>query len=125
MQVQEKTHHIDVNLTGSGLDHVIAAIRALYPNAEIVDEETVVWDDTELAADIRSRKTPGAILRAYRERAGMTIVQLAHAVGTRYPNISAMENDRRVIGLAMARKLASVLGCEYTKFLDDPGGDSG
>jgi DNA-binding XRE family transcriptional regulator len=119
MQVREKTHHIDATLNGAGTEHIIAAIRERFPNAEIIaDTETERWDNTELAADIRLRKTPGKLLRAYRERAGMTITSLAHAVGTKYPNISAMENDRRVIGLQMARKLGSVLGVDYHKFLN-------
>ena len=48
----------------------------------------------------------------------MTLVKLAHAVGTKYPNLSAIENDRRVIGLAMARKLGKVFGADYRKFLE-------
>ena len=51
-------------------------------------------------------------------RAGMTMVELANAVGTKYPNISAVENDRRAVGLDMARKLGSALNCDYRKFLD-------
>lgn len=48
----------------------------------------------------------------------MTMVELANAVGTKYPNISAIENDRRAVGLDMARKLGSALNCHYRKFLD-------
>ncbi|TVR56562.1 MAG: XRE family transcriptional regulator [Spirochaetaceae bacterium] len=47
-------------------------------------------------------------------------MELAHLVGTKYPNIVAMESDRRTIGLDMARKPADVFRCEYTKFLDAP-----
>ena len=119
MQVREKTHHINVNLTGEGAEHIVRAIREHFPDAQILDDnETELWDDTELAADIRVRKTPGKLLRAYRERAGMTMVELADTVGTKYPNISAIENDRRTVGLEMARKLGSALNCDYRKFLD-------
>jgi DNA-binding XRE family transcriptional regulator len=118
MQVREKTHHIDATLSGAGTEHIIKAIRERYPDVQIIDDtEAARWDDTELAADIRLRKTPGKLLRAYRERAGMTITSLADAVGTKYPNISAMENDRRTMGLQMARKLGKVLGVDYHKLL--------
>ncbi len=118
MLVQEKTHHINVTIDGEGADHVVEAIRRSFPNAQVFDDEgSERWDETELAADIRARKTPGKLLRAYRERAGLTITKLAQAVGTKYPNISAMENDRRAIGLSMARKLASVLDIDYKKLL--------
>ena len=102
MQVREKTHHIDID------------------NAEInaSDSERIRWDETDTAADIRARKTPGKLLRAYRERAGLTLVELAAAVGTKYPNISAIENDRRALGLDMARKLGTVLSVDYRTFLD-------
>jgi plasmid maintenance system antidote protein VapI len=48
----------------------------------------------------------------------MSIVELSRAAGTKYPNISAMENDRRAIGLVMAKKLAKILKTDYTKFID-------
>ena len=48
-------------------------------------------------------KTPGKLLEAYRERAGLSIVQLAEKTGIKYTNISAMEQDSRVIGLSSAR----------------------
>ena len=76
------------------------------------------WKASALAKEIKAAKTPGKLVRAYRERAGMTLVKLANAVGTKYPNLSAIENDRRVIGLAMARKLGKVLGVDYRKFLE-------
>ncbi len=119
MQVREKTHRIDVTIEGSGADRIAEIVRRSFPDAEFFDDdETVRWEDTDLAADIRARKTPGKLLRAYRERAGLTIVDLAGKVGTKYPNVSAMENDRRVIGLAVARKLGDALGVDYRKFLE-------
>jgi DNA-binding XRE family transcriptional regulator len=120
MQVREKTHHIDVTLSGEGTEHIAEVIRDRFPDAEFVDDamETERWDDTELAADIRLRKTPGKLVRAYRQRAGMTVTELAKAVGTKYPNISAMEHDRRRVGLNMARKLGKALSCDYRKFLE-------
>jgi hypothetical protein len=36
----------------------------------------------------------------------------------RYPNISAIENDRRVVGLAMAKKLGEALSVDYRKFIE-------
>ena len=120
MLVVEKKHHIDVEVTGKGAEYIAELIREKLPEAAITtdDAESVIWKDTDLAKDIRARKTPGKLLRAYRERAGMNIVDLARAVGTKYPNISAMENDRRSIGLAMAKKLGKVLNVEYGKFID-------
>ena len=120
MLVVEKTHHINVNLTGEGAATVAALLKERLPNAILVDDESeaVEWKASALAKQIKAAKTPGKLVRAYRERAGMTLVKLAHAVGTKYPNLSAIENDRRVIGLAMARKLGKVFGADYRKFLE-------
>ena len=120
MLVVEKTHHINVNLTGEGAATVAALLKEKLPNAILVDDESeaVEWKASALAKQIKAAKTPGKLVRAYRERAGMTLVKLAHAVGTKYPNLSAIENDRRVIGLAMARKLGKVFGADYRKFLE-------
>jgi transcriptional regulator with XRE-family HTH domain len=60
----------------------------------------------------------GKLVRVYCEKAGMTLVELANAVGTKYPNLSAIENDRRAVGLDMARKLGEVLKVDYRKFIE-------
>ena len=119
MLVVEKTRHINVSLTGQGADTVVALLKESLPNALVLDEESeaVEWKTSALAKQVKAAKTPGKLLRAYRERAGMTLVKLAKTVRTKYPNLSAIENDRRVIGLAMARKLGKVLGVDYRKFL--------
>jgi plasmid maintenance system antidote protein VapI len=119
MRVQEKTRHIDAAITGIGLEAIRALIVQNMPGAVITDdEESVNWENSELAQNIRVHKTPGKLLRAYRERAGLSIVELAGKAGVKYTNISAMEHDNRVIGLAMARRLSAVLNCDYTKFLN-------
>ena len=120
MLVVEKTRHISVSLTGQGAATVAALLKENFPNAIVLDDESeaVEWKTFTLAKQVKAAKTPGKLVRAYRERAGMTLVKLAKTVGTKYPNLSAIENDRRVIGLAMARKLGKVLGADYKKFLE-------
>ncbi len=118
--VVEKKHHIKTRITGKGAGKIAALIREKYPDAQTYDEgsELVEWKHTDTALDIKLSKTPGKLLRAYRERAGLTIVELAKKVDTKYPNISAMENDKRVIGLSVARKLGKALNVDYTKFIE-------
>ncbi len=120
MQIVEKTHHIRVNLTGEGADTVAALIKERFPDAILLDDEdeAVEWESSSLVREIRAKKTPGKLVRAYRERAGMTLVELAKAVGTKYPNLSAIEHDRRAVGLTMARKLGKVLKVDYRKFIE-------
>jgi len=117
MRVVEKTRHIDVNVEGSGAEAVAALIRAALPHATIDEEEYEDWEGSDLQKEIKAITTPGKLIRAYRVRAGMTLVELAGAIGTKYPNLSAIENDRRAVGLIMARKLGEVLGVDYRKFI--------
>ncbi|RKX74463.1 MAG: hypothetical protein DRP87_16755 [Spirochaetes bacterium] len=48
----------------------------------------------------------------------MSIPDIAKAIGTKYQNISAMENDRRVIGLNLAKKPGKDLDLDFKKFLE-------
>jgi DNA-binding XRE family transcriptional regulator len=120
MLVVERTRHIEVELTGRGAGIIADLIREKLPEAEISPDadESIIWKDTATSREIKAQKTPGTLLRAYRERAGLTVVELARAVGTRHPNICAMESGRRVIGLVMARKLGKVLNVAYGKFIE-------
>jgi len=119
MQVQEKKRHIDVFIHGIGLEAIKTALIQSMPEAVIFDDddEYVDWEKTDIAKKIQMNKTPGKVLQAYRERAGLSIVKLAEKTGIKYTNLSAMEHDTRVIGLSVAKKLASVLGCDYSKLI--------
>ena len=119
MLVVEKTRHIEANINGLGTDIIINLIKEKFPQVDIFEDldGSVEWNETDLAGEIKADKTPGKLLKAYRQRAGLSVVELAAASGTKYPNISAMENDRRKIGLSMARKLGKVLNVDYIKFL--------
>jgi DNA-binding XRE family transcriptional regulator len=120
MLVVEKAHHIRAEITGEGSSTVQSILQTALPEATFFedDEDTVIWEDTDLAKEIKASTTPGKLLRAYRERAGLTIVELAHKVGTKYPNISFMENDHRTIGLSMAKKLGKALNMDFRKFIE-------
>jgi DNA-binding XRE family transcriptional regulator len=120
MQVVEKARRINVRLSGQGAKKVAALVKERYPGAEFIDdegEEYEDWEGSELQKEIKASTTPGKLVRAYRIRAGLTLVELAEAIGTKYPNLSAIENDRRAVGLSMARKLGEVLGVDYQKFI--------
>ncbi|MDR0877358.1 MAG: helix-turn-helix domain-containing protein [Treponema sp.] len=119
MQVQERTRHIDVTIPGTGLDKLKHILAQNMPEAVIDDDDdiTIDWESTDLCKTIRANQTPGKLLQAYRERAGLSLVALAQKTGIKYTNISAMEHDNRVIGLSSARRFAAALNCEYTKFI--------
>ena len=122
MQVVEKVHRIDVTITGMGADIIKTLIQKQYPDALVKDSDNdddfVKFEDTDLYREIKTNMTPGSLLSAYRSREGLSLTELAKRTGISYTNISAMENDRRVIGLNVAKKLANALNCEYTDLLN-------
>lgn len=62
-------------------------------------------------------RTAGYYLRVYRQRRALTQAALAERTGMRQHHLSEMENNKRVIGKANARKLAEILDCDYSKLL--------
>jgi DNA-binding XRE family transcriptional regulator len=69
------------------------------------------------ASEVFPESTPGARLRGARGLCSMTQKQLAARTGVSVPNLSAMENNRRPIGKAMAKKLGEALDFPYKAFL--------
>ena len=120
MLVVEKTRHINVSLTGEGAATVAALLKKSLPDAVLVDDESeaVEWKTSALAKEIKAAKTPGRLVRAYRERAGNDTRQTRPCRWNEVSKSLRNQNDRRVIGLAMARKLGKVLGVDYRKFLE-------
>lgn len=126
MQVVEKTPHIDVCISGIGSRLVKDLIIRNYPQAKVMeteieeedDDKLEKWEDTELYKKIKTETTQGDKLAAYRSREGLSVTELAKLTGISHTNISAMEANRRVIGLKIAKKLAEALNCNYTALLD-------
>ncbi len=79
-------------------------------------EETteVVGNDWE---DAFQEKHSGVVIRGLRFRDELTQVELADKIGVLQSHISEMENGRRPIGKAMAKKLARVFNSDYKIFL--------
>lgn len=61
--------------------------------------------------------TPAAALRGYRGREELTQRELAKKCGIPQPHIAAMESGKRPIGLAIAKKLALALNCNYKRLV--------
>ena len=63
------------------------------------------------------RASGAEILREQRKRLGLTMQKLAKKTGIVQPNLSAMENGKRAIGVSVARKLAKALQVNYRVLL--------
>jgi DNA-binding XRE family transcriptional regulator len=61
--------------------------------------------------------TPGGAIRGYRAREGLTQIQLAKKAGLMQGHLSAIERNKRSIGVKVAKRLAKALRCDYRRFL--------
>jgi len=99
-----------------GLVEICAVVPAARANAvsRAIEEAA---EPSVAAAEVFPGSTPGSRLRGARGLREMTQAQLAAKIGVGVPNISAMENNRRPIGKAMAKKIGEALDFSYQIFL--------
>ncbi|WP_432737296.1 helix-turn-helix transcriptional regulator [Maridesulfovibrio sp. FT414] len=67
--------------------------------------------------EVLGESTPGRLLRGARFREELTQQELADRLGIARRHISEMENNKRPIGKAMAKRLGDVLNVGYKIFL--------
>ena len=85
-------------------------------NISTKEDDSVTAD--EAFKDLYEKYTkPGVALRGARGKEGMTQKELAKKLGIPQGNLSQMENGKRPIGKAMAKRLARVLNIGYRVFL--------
>ncbi|MBF0363092.1 MAG: helix-turn-helix transcriptional regulator [Oligoflexia bacterium] len=126
-----KKHHTNNN---SNVDLITVKIESprlkifLLPKEEVdglikllkryqVDEkDTVPWKEG-FKGLLEKSSSGGIAIRAEREMAKMTQVQLAEELNVTQHVISEMENGKRSIGKNMAKKLAVVFKTDYRLFL--------
>ncbi len=117
MLVVEKARHIEVEIRGPGSDKVLAVLRRAFPSLVATGDDYESVEGSAWFAALAADVTPGTSLRVYRDNAGWTQAQLSKKTGIPVPHLSGMENDRRPIGKATAKKLAEAFGTDYRRFV--------
>ena len=118
-----KIHHELAEVVFKPSSKVTAArLKAVIRNAldQYVEEERVPASLLHAEAKQRNSgnyQTPGYYLKLYRHRAGLTQARLARKSGMLQHHVSEMEHGRRPIGKALARKIATILNCDYRRLL--------
>lgn len=82
---------------------------------EAKNNDSIPW--REAFPEITDQTLPGVCLRGARAREGMTQKQLSEKTGIPTRHLSEMENGKRPIGKAMAKRLGEALGVGYKVFL--------
>jgi len=118
-----KIHHdlADVVLKPNGKVNQARLKKMIYSTLDQYLAEDRVLAKT-IHAEAKQRhgdayRTPGYYLRLYRQRAELTQAKLADKTSIRQHHLSEMENNKRVLGKASAKKLAAILDCDYRKLL--------
>jgi DNA-binding XRE family transcriptional regulator len=112
---------IKFNVTVSNekdIDRFINALRDI-GITETVEDSVVSLDNaiTELFPDKTSAEVSGMILKNVREEKNLTQDELAKIIGTSRTAVTAIENGKRPVSKAMAKKLGKVFDIAYTAFL--------
>ena len=97
------------------LKNMISPSMDQYLDDELVPAQTLHDEIRQRYGD--AYRTPGYYLRLYRLRASLTQAQLAGQTGIHRRHISEMENNKRSIDKALARKLAHILDFDYRKVI--------
>lgn len=116
MLARTKKHPTEsIRLVGS--PEVINRLRkyALKVGAGVIEAADTI-PASEISPELDTNPV-GVYLRGIRLREDMTQEELAKVTGISRSNISAMEHGRRPIGKETAKKLATVLKCDYRRLL--------
>ena len=129
MPVAEKTPRTGearklISVSGKAAADILAFAKSKDPQASIVRDavpdrpEPAPAQSTKWYRDVKAAWHPGITLRIRRENAGLTQAKLAELTGLAVSNISAIENGRCPVGLAVAKKLAEALGRPVSEFVE-------
>lgn len=118
MQVHAKTPHINAQITGTGADIIIEALKRSITGLKVsADDEAVPINDDPWFQKLRKSRTAGEVLWCYRDNAKLTLDELAEKSGIAKSHLSEMENNKRPIGVKTAKKLAEALKCDFHRFI--------
>lgn len=83
------------------------------------DEEVVDIFNTPWYQEVRSRMTPGEVLKIYRENRGMSQADLGRRLGDTWTRqkISDLEHHRRPISKDIGKKLSRIFNVPAERFL--------
>ena len=117
LAVVKKPH---IEISGDTIpEELLGFLKDHYKKIEIIEDDEALQDITasEWYQNMQKKSNPGATLKRYRKRAGMSQTELADKIGVVKQNISGMENGSRGISKDMANKLAEVFQVSPGRFI--------
>lgn len=92
-------------------------LKGVVENLKDYRYELPSWRDVAKGKISEAGGESAYMVRAARESAGMTQSELASKLDVPQPNLSAIENGRRPVGKALAKKLGKLFHLDYRVFL--------
>ncbi len=119
MQAVVKMPRIEpITIKGETIPENVISFLKQQGEVTILDDDTVLIEESDWYKNITDEMTPGIVLRTFRKMKGLSQKDLGLlAAGLSKQNISDMEKDRRTITKENARKFAEIFGTEYKRFL--------
>ena len=117
MQARTKTPHtdtVDIRITGPA-EKKAEVLRDLKKHGYVDTSDCAPW--RELFPELKDEPEYSVILRAARNRSGLTQIELSEKTGIAQSHLSSMENGKLEIGKDRAKRLTEVLDLDYRIFL--------
>lgn len=122
MPVVTKKHRIEINVKdGESIRHFtdvpLVRVRPLLTLLKAYETESTPWREAFEKDFTKAGGEAAYMLRAARERAGLTQTALARRLKMPQGNISQLESGKRPLGRRLAKRLEAVLKVNYKVFL--------
>ena len=119
MLVAVRKPPIEFNITGTIPKSLISGLVREYgaDNVRVESDDYVNAMEMEWFKNLECEDTPGKNMRFYRKLAGMTQQVLAERLGATKQFVSDMENGRKPISKATAKKLAKIFDVSVARFI--------
>ncbi|MBF0207744.1 MAG: helix-turn-helix transcriptional regulator [Oligoflexia bacterium] len=118
-----KMHHIEILIKEGNRRRLFLvskekadAIETLLSESPEDDEDFI--DADKIFPDLNdSKKLPGIVFRGIRAKTGLTQAEVAAKLGITQVDVSKIENGKRPIGKALAKRIEKKFKIDYRRFL--------
>jgi DNA-binding XRE family transcriptional regulator len=108
---------INLKIPASELDNIVEIIRSAFTTSGYnIEENDNFKEKLYNIDDVFPEATPGMLLRGLRGKMELTQTQFAKRIGVSQHHISEMENNKRKIGIDMAKRIAGEFNIPYKIF---------
>lgn len=117
MSALTKKHHTKQTAQVSWHGNIYAVPIDVMEQYKVSNEEDHMSIDDVFSDLVKENGEPGVLLRGLRFREGLSQNEFAIKMNMSQANLSAIENSRRSIGKALAKRISETFEIDYRLFL--------